>query len=154
MTTITRRIITRALTAAAAIAASLSLAATANAAPPVNLKVDDGIRAELLQAGAALKQLPASDFTGLEKGLTYYAYDPDTTTYWAGAHLLPSATSTQAQVSVQDDGSYTLFRKVKGGLWTAFNDGMQESQGCPQNLPQSIITMWQWNPQWCRPLDY
>ncbi|MDT5298470.1 MAG: hypothetical protein QOG79_1712 [Mycobacterium sp.] len=73
-------------------------------------------------------------------------------TYWAGAHLTPSATSEQAQVSVQDAGSYTLFKKIKGGLWTAFNDGLgPEGAGCPQALPATILTMWDWNPQWCRP---
>jgi hypothetical protein len=141
-----------ALMATATVAATIGLAATAHADAPVNLKVNDTIRAELLAAGADLKGLPASDFVGLMPGLTYYAYDPDTMTYWAGAHLTPSATSEQAQVSVQDAGSYTLFKKIKGGLWTAFNDGLgPEGAGCPQALPATILTLWDWNPQWCRP---
>jgi hypothetical protein len=37
--------------------------------------------------------------------MTYYANDPDTMTYWAGAHLMPRPTSERAQVSVQDAGS-------------------------------------------------
>jgi hypothetical protein len=54
-----------------------------------------------------------------------------------------SPTSERAQVSVQDVGSYTLFKEIKGGLWTAFNDGLgREGAGCPQDLPASILAMW------------
>lgn len=85
--------------------------------------------------------------------MTYYAYDPDTMTYWAGAHLMPSATSERARSPSADAGSYTPFKKIKGGLWTALNDGLgREGRGCPQALPASILTMWDWDPQACRPL--
>ena len=136
----------------AAAAASIALAAPANAAPPQNLRVDDALRAELLQSAAQFKGIPASEFVGLRKGMTYYAYDPDTTTYWAGASLIPTNWSERAQVSVQDGGSYMLFRMVKGGLWTAFNDGMsREHGGCPQDVPAAVLSMWQWDPLDCRP---
>jgi hypothetical protein len=148
-----KKLATVALLASASVAATLGLAATAHADAPVNLRVNDTIRAELVQVGAELHGVPASEYVGLVPGMTYYAYDPDTMTYWAGAHLMPSATSERAQVSVQDAGSYTLFKKIKGGLWTAFNDGLgREGSGCPQELPASILTMWGWNPQYCRPL--
>lgn len=149
-----KKLATVALLASASVAATLGLAATAHADAPVNLKVNDAIRAELVQVGAELHGVPASEYVGLVPGMTYYAYDPDTMTYWAGAHLKPSATSERAQVSVQDAGSYTLFKKIKGGLWTAFNDGAGggEGHGCPQALPASILTMWGWDPQYCRPL--
>jgi hypothetical protein len=140
------------LVASAAAATALGLAVTAHADAPVNLKVDDGLRAELLQAGANLKGIPASEFVGLAPGLTYYAYDPDTLTYWAGAKLRASPSSERAQVAGQDAGSYTLFKKIKGGLWTAFNDGAAgDPRGCPQALPASIVTMWGWSPEWCGP---
>jgi hypothetical protein len=143
---------TLALVASACAAATLGLAATAHADSPVNLKVDDGLRAELVQAGANLKGIPASEFVGLKPGLTYYAYDPDTLTYWAGARLVPSPTSERAQVSSQDAGAYTLFKKIKGGAWTAFNNGnLGEPRACPQALPASIVTMWGWSPVWCGP---
>jgi hypothetical protein len=149
-----KKLATVALLASASVAATLGLAATAHADAPVNLRVNDAIRAELLQVGAELHGVPASEYVGLVPGMTYYAYDPDTMTYWAGAHLKPSPTSERAQVSVQDAGSYTLFKKIKGGLWTAFNDGAggEEGHGCPQALPASILNMWGWNPQYCRPL--
>jgi hypothetical protein len=149
-----KKLATAALLASASAAVTLGLAATAHADPPVNLRVNDAIRAELLQVGAELHGVPASEYVGLTPGKTYYAYDPDTMTYWAGARLMPSATSSRAQVSVQDAGSYTLFKKIKGGLWTAFNDGGggEEGHGCPQALPASILAMWGWNPQYCRPM--
>jgi hypothetical protein len=105
------KLATLAVLASASTAATLGLAATAQADAPVNLKVNDVIRGELLQVGAQLHGVPASEYVGLVPGMTYYAYDPDTLTYWAGAHLMPSATSGRAQVSVQDAGSYTLFQE-------------------------------------------
>jgi hypothetical protein len=142
-----------AVLAAASAAVSVGVATTAHADAPVNLKVNDAVRAELLQSAAQLHGVPASEYVGLMPGRTYYAYDPDTMTYWAGADLMPSATSERAQVSVQDAGSYTLFKKIKGGLWAPFNDGLggEEGHGCPQALPASILAMWQWDPQYCRP---
>ena len=48
-----------------------------------NLVLTDAIRAQLVAAGAALNGLPASDYTGLVKGESYYGFDPATSTYWA-----------------------------------------------------------------------
>ena len=146
------KLATLAFLASASATVTLGMAATAHADAPVNLKVDDALRAELVQTTAQLHGVPASEYVGLERGLTYYAYDPDALTYWAGGHLVPTATSTRAQVSIQDAGSYTLFKMIKGGAWTAFNDGdVGEGRGCPQALPAPILAMWQWDPQTCRP---
>jgi hypothetical protein len=142
----------RTLVVAAAAAAFLGPATTAHADPPRNLPVTDAIRAQLLEAGAAHKGIPASDFTGLTPGKTYYAYDLDTATYWAGAHLIPSANAYEAQVADQDAGSYLLFEQPRGGVWTAFNDGVARSPGCPAPLPATIIALWEWDPQKCRPV--
>ena len=135
-----------------ATAATISLAATAHAAAPVNLTVTDAVRAELFQAGAALKGLPTSDFVGLKPGDTYYAYDAETDTFWAGAGLVPSMNSYEGMVSSQDDGSYTLFERPAGGAWRAFQDGVGESMGCPAPLPSTITSIWGWSPQWCGPV--
>ena len=60
--------------------------------------------------------------------MTYYAYDPDTLTYWAGASLkMGPNPSERAQISGQDAGSYILYKKIKGGEWTAFNIGWNEN---------------------------
>ncbi len=118
-----------------------------------NLVVTDAVRAALLQAGAALKGLPVSDFTGLVPGLTYYAYDATTATYWAGASLLPSSSSLQAQVSSQDDGAYLLFSMPAGGVWTAVNDGLGGRPGspCPAPIPAAILALWHWPTGTCNP---
>jgi hypothetical protein len=140
---------------------SSSSASTTTAVPPStttslvtqNLVVTDAVRAALLAAGAALKGLPASDFTGLAPGLTYYAYDATTATYWAGAGLLPSPSSLQAQVSSQDDGGYLLFSMPAGGVWTAVNDGLGGIPGtaCPVPVPAAILALWHWPSGTCNP---
>ena len=141
-----------ALMATATAATTIALAATAHADAPKNLTVTDSVRAQLLQAGAAMKGFPVSDFTGLEAGQTYYAYDPDTATYWAGARLAPSPNSWDANIANQDAGTYTLFEQHQGGPWMAFNDGgSHDPDGCPAPLPASIMTLWDWDAEWCHP---
>jgi hypothetical protein len=74
---------------ALAAAAMGTTAAPARADTPRKLTVSGEVRAQLLRAGAAHEGMPVSDFVGLAAGLTYYAYDPDTRTHWAGAPCLP-----------------------------------------------------------------
>lgn len=128
---------------------------TATTTMPItqNLAVTDDVRAALLQAGATLKGLPASDFTGLVPGRTYYAFDSATDTYWAAAGLAPSPSSIQAQVSSQDDGAYLLFSRPSGGAWTAVNDGLGGIAGsaCPAPVPAAILSLWNWPPGSCNP---
>lgn len=118
-----------------------------------DLSVTSAVRAELLQAGAALDGLPTSAFEGLVPGKTYYAYDPASTTYWAGAALVPSSKSLQAQVSVQDDGSYLLFSRRAGEPWRAEDVGMTGIAGtkCPIRVPARVLAVWNWAPGTCRP---
>jgi hypothetical protein len=118
-----------------------------------NLHVTSALRAELLQAGAATHNLPASAYTGLAAGRTYYAYDPATSTYWAGAALVPSSSSVPAQVSVQDDGSYLLFTRTSAGSWKVESVGMTGIQGakCPVTVPASVLAVWGWAARTCRP---
>jgi len=73
--------------AVAATAAMIVQAAPARADSPVNLDVTDAVRAQLVQAGAVLTRQPAAQYSGLQPGKTYYAYDPDNDTYWAAAAL-------------------------------------------------------------------
>jgi hypothetical protein len=118
-----------------------------------NLPVTDAVRQSLLEAGAAHQNLPASDYTGLRPGETYYAYDAATSTYWAGAALAPSPASQQAQVASQDDGSYLLFEMPNGGSWTAYSDGLGGIGGtpCPVTIPPAILQLWGWSPGGCQP---
>jgi hypothetical protein len=112
-----------------------------------NLAVTAGIRSALVAAFAAAHSLPASAYTGLATGKTFYAYDPTTQLYWAGAQVVPSAASQRAQVSVQDDGAYAIFTKASHGAWTAFNDGLGGQHGtiCAIRVPTAVRTVWGWS---------
>jgi hypothetical protein len=135
--------------------ASPSRSAGVPVASPQNLVVDDALRAKLLAAGAKLNGLAPSDYNGLVHGLTYYAYDPVTLTYWAGARLDPL--SYQAQVASQDDGAYLLFSRPKSGSWTAIPVGMAggpEGGPCPTALPAAVVKVWGWPPGTCHPSGY
>ena len=154
MTPISPKIAKLALTALAALAgfaATLGMAGTAHADAPVNLTVTDTVRTQLIEAGAAHKGLPVSDFVGLRPGLTYYAYDPDTATYWAGARMAPSPIRGLV-IADQDAGTYTLFQQHQGGPWKAYSDGVARDPGCPAPLPPTIVAMWGWDAKWCRPV--
>ena len=136
--------------------ASSSSAPTTASSPTTavteNLTVTTAVSAALLQAGAALNSLQASDYTGLAPGETFYAYDASTSTYWAGAALVPSPSSMQAQVSVQDDGSYLLFDRPAAGAWEARDVGLAGTEGsvCPVAVPPAILALWNWAPGTCR----
>jgi hypothetical protein len=123
------------------------------AAGAQNRVATPAVKQQLVAAGAFLHGLPTSDFTGLAPGETYYAFDAATSTYWAGAGLVPSTSSQPAQVSVQDDGSYLLFTRATGRSWVAFNVGEAGIEGatCPANPPKSVLKVWGWKPGTCRP---
>ncbi len=118
-----------------------------------NLVVTAAVRTALLQAGARLHQLPASDYTGLTPGKTYYAYDAGTATYWAGAALVANSSSQTAHVSVQDDGSYLLFTRAAGQSWTGYDVGLAGIEGakCPVTVPAAVLAEWSWKRGTCRP---
>jgi hypothetical protein len=134
----------------------LSVPAVAHAdAPPVNLPVTDDVRAQLLQAGATLTDHPASEYAGLKPGKTYYAYDPNSDTYWAAAALSGPKTF-DAGVMLQDANSYMMFRKSgQGGTWVPIRVGygpgaaMPPDGNCP--LPPAIHDLWQLMPGFCAP---
>ncbi|HME75347.1 MAG TPA: hypothetical protein VKI00_06700 [Mycobacterium sp.] len=137
-------------------AAMIGVAASAHAdAPPVNLPVTDDVRGQLLQRGATLTGHPASEYTGLDPGKTYYAYDPNSDTYWAAAALSGPKTF-DAGVMLQDANSYMMFRESgQGGTWVPFRVGygpgalMPPDGDCP--LAPAIHDLWQWMPGICKP---
>jgi len=119
-----------------------------------NLSVTPAVIKSLLQAGAAYHQLPTSDYTGLDPGTTYYAFDPATKTFYAAAGLAPSPHSLKAQIGAQDDGGYNLFTRVaRANNWTAYNDGLGAAQGsiCPLSIPASVLAVWHWKAKSCYP---
>jgi hypothetical protein len=135
-------------------AAATSAPTSATAAATADLAVTDAVRAQLVAAGAALNGVPAAEFVGLAPGRTFYAYDAASGTYWAGAQLVPGS-STQAQVSVQDDGAYVLFHRTSGGAWTAQDVGLAGVGGtpCPVAVPPAVLALWGWPAGTCRPAN-
>jgi hypothetical protein len=111
----------------------------------------------LVTAASALNNIPASEFSGLAPGLTYYALERSTGTYWAGARLVAAPSSdpanpTRAQVSTQDEGSYYVFKRVGGGSWTAFAAGNTgPGTTCPVTIPPAVLEVWGWPAGSCRP---
>jgi hypothetical protein len=117
-----------------------------------NLVVTDELRAQLVQAAETTEELPAGSYTGLAPGMTYYAYDPATGRYYAGAGLVPSSASQEAQVSVQDDGSYHLFTRVgTSGTWDDHDVGLSDTPGatCPVTVPAAVLAVWGWPAGTC-----
>jgi hypothetical protein len=130
-----------------------SSGSSTTAAKVRNLVASNAVRAQLLAAGAALHQLPVKDYTGLVKGDTYYAYDPGTGVYWAGAALAASPKSMRAQVGDQDDGAYLDFEKQPGGSWKAYDAGVPGSSNysCAVTIPPAVVSVWDWAAGTCHP---
>jgi hypothetical protein len=128
-------------------------ASTTTGSATQNLVVTAAVRAQLLAAGAALHQLPVSAYLGLRHGETYYAYDPSTDTYWAGAGLRASSSSLKAQVGDQDDGAYLDFRRPAGGSWHVSEAGIPGSTAynCAVHIPASVLAVWGWAAGACHP---
>ncbi len=105
-----------------------------------------------LHGSIRVSNVPASAYTGLAANKTYYVYDIVTGTYWAGAALVPSSSSTRAQVSVQDDGSYLLFSRPANGTWKAEDVGLSGIGGttCNVTVPAAVLAIWKWAPGTCR----
>jgi hypothetical protein len=120
-----------------------------------DLALNATVRAELVAAGAAYHGLAAADFTGLGPGNAYYALDVTTSTYWAGASLVPSPRSYQAGVVVQDDGSYLVFHRPANGAWHAVQDGgLTTAAACAEHhvvIPAAVLVVWHWPPGTCTP---
>ena len=137
--------------------ASATPTATSSPSPSAtgaeNLVLTSSIRGQLVAAAAKLNGLPASAYLGLVQGESYYGFDPATNTYWAGGALDPSPSSQRAQVSVQDDGGYYVFRKPVGGSWTASAEGLAGIEGtkCSVDIPPALVALWHWSPGACHP---
>jgi hypothetical protein len=149
-TTSTVTVTTTVSTPATGTSGSTSGSTTTAASGARNLVATAAIKTQLLAAGAALHHLKPSDYTGLRAGETYYAYDADTRTYWAGTQLVPSSSSQQAQIANQDDGAYNVFRRSGSGPWKGWETGAALQAGdCPVKLPAVVIAVWNWAPGAC-----
>lgn len=135
-------------------------AAASPATSPVrgakNLIISDTVRTQLIAAVAAQNRVAPSEYSGLRQGLTYYAVDTTTETYWAGAQMVAAPSPnpnqpTQAQVSSQDEGSYYVFEEPRGGTWKVYATGGTPQLGaCGITVPPAIIQAWGWPSGTCR----
>lgn len=118
-----------------------------------NLPLTDAVRAQLVAAGAALHGLPASDYTGLAAGRTYYAQDGGSGDYWAGAELMPSPNSTDAQVRNQDKGAFMILTRSASGGWHGWETGLTGGPPgpCPVTVPAAVLSVWGWPAGTCYP---
>lgn len=122
-----------------------------------NLTVSPAVRTQLLEVLAAQVGVAPSEYSGFAPGLTYYAFDSSTGTYWAGAKPMPAPSTnpnqpTQAQVASQDDGAYDVFEKPAGGRWKVFATGATgPATVCPVTVPSAVLSVWGWSPGTCRP---
>lgn len=112
---------------------------------------DDATETALVAAGAAYNNLTPADYTGLSEGSVYYAVDGSTGYEYAGGSMVPSASSTAAQVASQDEGSYLIFEKAPGQDWKAVaKTGLMAA--CPADVPPAnVVAAWGWAPGTCRP---
>ena len=140
----------------ASAAATFGLAAPARADAPVNLTVTDDVRDQLVKAGAVVTGRPASEYSGLRPGKTYYAYQPGSVeaTYWAAAALDGPKTEL-AGIRLQDQNSYIMFHKDgdPAATWVPIAAGFGAipagEEPCP--IPQSVRDLWQWPAGKCYP---
>jgi hypothetical protein len=127
--------------------------------PAQNLQLTSAVRTSLIDAAASQYGLPDSAFVGLSTGLNgyaaYYAYDPATSTYWAGTSLVPNPNSQKAKVVVQDDGAYLIFNRTVHGAWHMHQVGYSNSVGtCALyhvSIPAAVVAVWHWVPGTCHP---
>jgi hypothetical protein len=132
-----------------------STVGTPTSAGAKNLVATPAVKTQLLAAGAALHKLPVSDYTGLTKGDTYYAYDAGTKTYWAGTQLVASASSQKAQIGNQDDGAYLIFRKAGSRPWKGSETGAADTPAsCQVKVPAAVIAVWGWAAGACHPRSF
>jgi predicted lipoprotein with Yx(FWY)xxD motif len=134
--------------------ATLTSVGSASGAPVAkNLVVTPAIRRSLFVALAAFHQLPTKDYVKLAPGMTYYAFDVTSKTYYAASGVVPSPNSLQAQVEAQDDGGYQLLTRAQDAKkWTIYDDGLGGAEGakCPITIPSAVLAVWGWT-QKCAP---
>ncbi len=144
-----------ALTAITALALC-GVPATAHAdADPVNLPLTDAVRTDLVEAGAVLTGRPASEFSGLREGESYFAEDPANGVQWAAAALQANPGQEWAAIMLQDQNSYMSFTKadLPGATWvpTAIGFGPIPAgeERCP--VPENVRALWGWPSGKCYP---
>jgi hypothetical protein len=107
-----------------------------------NLVVSATVRADLLAAYAAFRNIPASDARGLP-GSVYYAYQPAAGTYWAKATWEPVSSDSQAvQVGFQDGASDGFYKKTGNGPWQVTLGGEPGLCYALKFFPLQVLAAW------------
>jgi hypothetical protein len=147
-------VVTTPLALASIVLASCGAGGASTTAKTRDLVVTPAVRIGLFDALAKFHQLPTKDYVSLAPKMTYYAFDPADDTYYAGAGLVASPHSLQAQIGTQDDGGYQLLTHKRGvATWKIYNDGLGGADGsvCPIKIPPSVLAVWNWRPGSCAP---
>lgn len=126
-------------------ATTTSTSSAAASAAVQNLVATAAIKSALTAAYVAHNGLPAAEVAGTAPNSVYYAYLPSTSTYWAIANFLPTATASQnTDVAMQDDGCCGIFTMTSGGSWT-YAAGFLGGP-CTGQIPAALEELWHLTP--------
>lgn len=117
------------------------------------LPVTGRLRIALRRAGAALNDIPARDYRGVE--VDVYAIDLATRTRWVGGSLIAKHSSMRAEVSENDNGGYLIWRWSPMSGWRAWAVELTGPRGsglpqCPAPIPASVARLWHVRHGACR----
>ncbi len=118
-----------------------STSSTAASGGPQNLAASPSVKQALQAAYVAHNGLPADEIAGTAPNSVYYAYVPDTKTYWALAGFVPTKNASyNTEVAMQDEGCCGVFSMPTGGTWTYMAGYL--GVPCPGQIPPALETLW------------
>jgi hypothetical protein len=128
--------------------ASSSTPSRSNSAPQ-NLVTTNVVRSALVTAFATGQHLPVAYVQGTVPGSVYYAYDPETHTFWALAQFSSSdaarlahdqygGTSKDPYVQFQD-GPF-IFKRTASSQWNMVGD--TGGLVCAPRVPAGVLAVW------------
>jgi hypothetical protein len=108
-----------------------------------NLPATAQVKSDLRAAYLAMAQLPASEVVGPLPGTVYYAYDPQTSTYWAMATFGPTSTpSEKTGIAMQDGGNQGFYKMASGASWSAQPGGIPPYCAEAPYFPAGVLQAW------------
>lgn len=133
----------------AATSSSTTPTSTTNASLPRNLATDASVRAALVVAFADGQRIDVNYVAGTVAGSVYYAYDPDTHTFWALADFSASDAAQRAHQRLSgtpsdpfiyfQDGPMVLSR-TDTSAWRLVGD--TGGLVCPPRPPAAVLALW------------
>ncbi len=108
-----------------------------------NLVAPPGLRLLLKALYVANGSVPASMISGPLPGTLYYAYDEGTDAFYAYANFTTTpGASLEAQVSMQDGGSFGLFVRPSGSHWRFLTHGAVPMCLINLGIPVAVVAAW------------